>query len=449
MRRQVLAFVVAASACAAALFGSPIAIADVGHAGGVITTSRSLGANTAAWDGNFLTPDIPSLLQAAHIGVLRYPGGSWADEYDWETNTVNGQTNSVDWQQFRSISATAGAVPFVTVNYGSGTPAEAAAWVAATRDDPALANMWWEIGNENYGPWETDTHPNPHTPQSYATYAAQFLQAMHAVNPAAKIGMPYALTVAQAAGTGTGVTDPLDWNRTILSQDGRQFSFVDVHWYPFYGTPTLTPEQILATVRKIPEVMRSVKGTLAEYAPQASVVLGESNISNANVPYNVEPVAALFAAGTALEWISQGAESFDWWDLHNYGSPAGDYGMLSSGTSGEPPVDTPFPSYYGYQLASLLTTPGSRLEAIPTTSPTLLEFRAQWGDRTSVMLINSDSTAPRTVTIGHFDHGETLQTYSYSAANPTITTSPVPARELHGKVQLAPESIKVIVGRAQ
>lgn len=42
--------------------------------------------------------------------------------------------------------------------------------------------------------------------------------------------------------------------------------------------------------------------------------------------------------------------------------------MLSSSTSGELPVDTPFPTCYGYQLAALLTAPGSRVSATPVAA---------------------------------------------------------------------------------
>jgi hypothetical protein len=51
---------------------------------------QPLGVNTAAWDTDFLDPVIPGALSAANLGLVRYPGGSWADEYLWQTNSVNG-----------------------------------------------------------------------------------------------------------------------------------------------------------------------------------------------------------------------------------------------------------------------------------------------------------------------------------------------------------------------
>jgi hypothetical protein len=38
--------------------------------------------------------------------------------------------------------------------------------------------------------------------------------------------------------------------------------------------------------------------------------------------------------------LSYGAQSVDWWDVHNYGTPTADFGMFSSATSGEPAVNS-------------------------------------------------------------------------------------------------------------
>ena len=44
----------------------------------------------------------------------------------------------------------------MTVNYGSGTPALAAAWVAAAAQTAGEHVSLWEVGNETYGCWEVD-----------------------------------------------------------------------------------------------------------------------------------------------------------------------------------------------------------------------------------------------------------------------------------------------------
>jgi alpha-L-arabinofuranosidase len=151
-----------------------------------------LGVNTAAWDTNYLDAAIPGALSAAHLGLIRYPGGSWADQYLWQANTVNGSAQPVDFAQFSSqTDAVENGQKFVTINYGSDTPQVAAAWVkqsATAGEGTAL----WEIGNEVYGSWETDNHANPHTACSYASNAAAYLQSMKAADPNAQICYDYA-----------------------------------------------------------------------------------------------------------------------------------------------------------------------------------------------------------------------------------------------------------------
>ena len=93
-------------------------------------TSISKGLNTAVWDGNLLDSAATTAIKNAGIGLLRYPGGSTSDVYHWQSNTSgttgNGNNN---FDNFMKMAQTAGAQPIITVDYGSGTPQEAAGWV--------------------------------------------------------------------------------------------------------------------------------------------------------------------------------------------------------------------------------------------------------------------------------------------------------------------------------
>ena len=85
-------------------------------------------------------------------------------------------------------TATAAQV-IMTANYGSGTPAEAADWVHYANVDQRLsAFKYWEIGNENYGSWETDNNTRPHDPYTYASRFKDYYTQMKAVDPTIKIG---------------------------------------------------------------------------------------------------------------------------------------------------------------------------------------------------------------------------------------------------------------------
>src|ERR1700691_4342782 len=153
----------ASAGLAALLIAAPSAAASTPTAPGGpghVLSPLALGLNTAPWDYIYAADvsagggldTIQPLLRAADIGVLRYGGGSYADYYDWQTNSniqtcIWGDpfgsftgapfpydttapftgascdnTDSLPFDQFSSQAKAIGAGSFVTVNYGSGAP---------------------------------------------------------------------------------------------------------------------------------------------------------------------------------------------------------------------------------------------------------------------------------------------------------------------------------------
>ncbi len=216
------------------------------NAGSVVRTldGRVYGLNTAIWDGNLGTPASVSLLGQMGTQLLRYPGGSASDVYDWTTNRSDGATYAwaSSFTTFAALAQTAHSQACITVNYGSGTPEMAAAWVAYANGSPGNAQTigvdargrdwktvgyWaslraatplatddglnflrvgqtspfgfhdWEVGNECYGSWENDQHGvsgsgltgTAHDPYTYAQYAAQFYQKMKSVDQTIQVGV--------------------------------------------------------------------------------------------------------------------------------------------------------------------------------------------------------------------------------------------------------------------
>jgi len=472
-----------------------------------------LGLNTAPWDYIYAADTsasggvnvIQPLLQAAGIRMLRYGGGSYADYYDWQTNTNIqnclpddatasftsncSSSDSLDFSQFSQQARAIGADSFVTVNYGSGTPAEAAAWVAQARSTAGQGVALWEVGNETYGCWEVDNelagapenyqgytpntyttvngvYENPTCPQttegdaagtqtlatSYATNAQQFLTAMKAADPDAQIGVPWAFG---SDVPGASVPDNSEWNDTVLGTDGRYVSFVDAHYYPFSfsgstGGANPTDQQVLQSLQQIPALYREIRTKLAAYNPAASVVVGETGVSNNETTTVCTPAGALFAAGDVLSWLAAGAKSVDWWDMNNYGNTTGtcvnpDYGFF---TSSSPPVaETP---YYGYLLASVLAKPGAQLGTLSTSdSSDVLAYQSLLpGGKLAVAFINTSTSAAETVAF-HAPLLGTLRTWSYSvgdqnSANSNIITGTAPAASFAHGITLPTESVTVL-----
>ncbi|WP_225850811.1 cellulose binding domain-containing protein [Streptomyces sp. HPF1205] len=381
-----------------------------------------LGVNTAAWDTDFTAPAIADDLSSADVGLIRYPGGSWADQYMWQTNTVKGATQPVDFGAYSTqVDAVTKGQKFVTINYGSDTPDSAAAWVKQSQT-PGQGVSLWEIGNEVYGSWETDNHSGAHTASSYATNGLAYMKAMKAADPKARICYDYAMDGSLAPGA--GVDGWQDWNNTVLQADAAYIDCADVHWYPINGTPPESVQSIMETVDNIPAAAAEIHAALSANDPTADFVVGETNISQTANEWNEEPVGALFSAANTMEWLSYGAQSVDGWDVHNYGTPTADFGMFSSGTGGEPAVNTPYPPYYGFKLAAQLAVPGATVGTLPQATPNLYTYYSQLPDGSyAVMLVNADPSASATVStagLGITSSSETSSTYD--SANPAIAT---------------------------
>lgn len=178
--------------------------------------SDLIGINATYWDGDVATSQTEQMMTAAGISLVRFPGGSSSDDFHFNVSDNYDDPSGTTIPQFAEAIAAEGATGIVTVDYGSGSPQEAAAelaylvgspsdgteigsgiewndstgqwqtvnwgtvgyWAglrAATplsQDDglnflridhpaPFSSITYWEIGNEEYGSWEVDHHGTP------------------------------------------------------------------------------------------------------------------------------------------------------------------------------------------------------------------------------------------------------------------------------------------------
>lgn len=441
--------------------------------------AQGFGLNTAVWDGNLLDGAIPNLLKQAGVAALRYPGGSTSDVYNWQTNSiVPGQGSyanpSNTFDAFMGVARSVGATPIITVNYGSnqsgnggGDPNYAAAWVRYANVTKNYDVRYWEIGNEVYGngqyggAWETDLHQQK-DPATYGRNVVQFANAMKAVDPRIKIGV-----VLTAPGRWPDGQSP-DWNTNVLAQCASVIDFVVVHWYP--QEPYQESDAGLLASPQDPSVgvasMTSrLKSLINQYAgvraPNIEILVTETN----SVTYNpgkqtLSAVNAMFIADNMLTWLENGAASVDVWGLHNgavWGNASsslfgatnyGDYGILSNGQSGEPAANTPFPAYYGMQVASYLGKAGDALVASTSNNSLLTTHAARQANGSlAVLLINKDrnNTANANVSLTGFTPGGTATVYSYTPASSAVTSANVAGQGTNFSISVPPYSMKTVV----
>jgi hypothetical protein len=391
----------------------------------------AIGVNNAVWDPHLSDSGVPDVLSDVGAKILRFPGGTTSDVYHWQTNSITPRQpgfaepkNTFDnWMS--NIVQRSGAQAMVTVNYGTnaagtggGDPTEAAAWVNYANNQMGYGVKYWEIGNEVYGNgyygtawnWEADLHTDK-SPAAYAAGIRAYSLAMKNVDPTIKIGA--SLVVPGVPPDGAG---PEPWNATVLSHACDAIDFVSVHWYPELPGKE-TDARLLASTEAIPGAMHRLHELIRRYcgtrAQHIQIMVTETN----SVAFNpgkqtTSGVSALYLAADYLSWLRAGASNVDWWDLHDGPDPHGnlspqilgtarygDFGLVSSGGLGEPPLETPVPAYTALGMISSVVKQGARFGRVTERKGPIQAFALMRPHSIDLVLINTSTIRPGHLTL--------------------------------------------------
>jgi len=376
--------------------------------------SRWFGLNTAVWDGYLDTPTTDSALAEMGTRILRFPGGSFADNYHWATGTTspNNASWAEDFNNFVHVVTNTGVQTIITVNYGTGTPQEAAAWVASANITNNLGLKYWEVGNECYGTWETDSNANPHSAYAYATRAAQYIAQMKAVDPTIKIGVP--VVTGENTDINGYTNNPVynprtqqtnyGWTPVVLStlaSLGESPDFLVHHVYPEYEVDN---DQALL------QDGTNWTGDAANYRQQITDYVGSSGTNiqlfctenNADAgnqgKQSTSIVNGLYLADSLAQLMKTEFNSFVWWDLRNGTDTSGDfaaslYGWRTYGDLGIiNGLNTRHPVYYTFKLMQYFAQPGDVILNPTSGYSTLLPVYAsrKADGALAVLVINKD-----------------------------------------------------------
>ncbi|MBN2775177.1 MAG: T9SS type A sorting domain-containing protein [Prolixibacteraceae bacterium] len=273
--------------------------------------SRYIFGNAwAVWVGNVTNdPVLLNNVQTLNPSLIRFPGGSWADIFFWNGNPADipdsiydGTTSKKtkfyaisgknDWPtttaNYYKMREETGSRGLISINYGyaryglSEKPAEQAAHMAAewVRFDNGRTKFW-EIGNENAGPWEAgwmidtstnkDDQPKVITGELYGKHFKIFADSMRAA--ATEIGAEIYIggQVLHFDGTDSWNSPDRKWNEGFFREVGDAADFYVMHNY--YGSG--------ATVNNV------LSAALSE--PQKNIEFIRQDIENKNASY--KPVA--------------------------------------------------------------------------------------------------------------------------------------------------------------
>jgi len=425
--------------------------------------ARWFGVNTATWDEDLGDAQILPLLQQAGTLALRWPGGSTSDGYHW-AHDKSGNA------RFMNLATNLGAEVFTTVNYGTGTAAEATAWVLSANKTNHCGFVYWEIGNECYGTWEEDSNAVPHDPYTYATNAAAYLQQMKAAYPAVPIKVGVVAVPGEdsysnnathfAINPRTGVTH-YGWTPVMLNtlkSLGVTPDFAIYHFYPQYTATNWEPnvpdsDPLVLQVAGDPSdgwtdwasAAASLRQQISDYLGSAGtnveLVCTENNSDAGAVgEQSTSVVNALYLADSISQLMKTEFNSYIWWDLHNgadlqgafdptiYGwRTNGDYGWLNA-------ADIPYPTYYAEKLLQYFIRPGDTVLGATSDYLLLSAYAARKADGSlTLLVINKDATTNfnAQINLSNFAPYSTATVRSYGIAQDeaTRTNSVVPGAQ--------------------
>jgi alpha-L-arabinofuranosidase len=243
----------------------------------------------------------------------------------------------VDFEKFMTFTNAFSpkAVPLVIVNFGTGTPQEAAAWVRYANQVRGYGIKYWEVGNEVGGDWEAG---GPLNVDDYARRYIKFYEAMKAADPTITIFPNVGATDS------TGLQDgkpSLGRFLERLAQEGKEkyLEVVSLHQYPSWDSTV--PNLLAAPKTDMANLAATIKAQLSPYPAlkDIPVWISEYNTSDHIKPHDISVRLdnGLWLATYLGEFIRNfGPRAFaTMWDIQNGGSAikeehGGDHGYLQA-----------------------------------------------------------------------------------------------------------------------
>jgi alpha-L-arabinofuranosidase len=403
--------------------------------------ARWFGINAGSYDYDFNMQHTVPESQAAGWAIFRYPGGSESDGFNWENFTTSGQNNP--FSNFAQVVTNLGDQAMITVNYGSGTPEEAAAWVAYANITNHLGFKYWEVGNEVYAwPTELDTNVPGHDPWLYGQRAAAYIQQMKAVDPTIKVGVVVVPGLELDPGTNsphyatnlfTGQVFS-GWTPVVMSQLRQAGVIPDFVIYHFYAENGVENDQTLLATANWAADAAELRGDINDFLgpPGTNVeLLITENNSDAAVPgkQSVSVVNGLYYADSLGQIMQTEFNCRMWWQLHDGNAPytSGDldpslYGWRLYGSWGAMDWDNGlelinrYPSFFAAELLAHFIRGGDKVVSAQSDLPLVSAYGALRTNGTAaLLLINKSATNyyEAGIALTNWSPAETATVYSY------------------------------------
>jgi alpha-N-arabinofuranosidase len=283
------------------------------HLGQGIYGGVWVGSNSAIPNVRGIRSDVVQALRALKVPVVRWPGGCFADAYNWRhgigpaaerVTTVNlwgnvPEPNTFGTHEFMDFVEQIGSEAFVSVNMGSGTAGEAAAWLEyMTTNQPSTLGKLratnghaepWKIkylglGNETWG------CGGGFTGAEYVPEMKRFSTLVRNLNPAQNAAIPIFRIPASmrrvAVGPDGGKTDYTEAVMKAWTQRGTAgwgIEALSLHFYsagpggivtaPSTGFSEKDYAYLLKDTLRIGDMIATHSAIMDKYDPKKEVAL--------------------------------------------------------------------------------------------------------------------------------------------------------------------------------
>jgi hypothetical protein len=442
--------------------GSTTATITVDYSKVTTKVSKYLfGNNTNPYMSQIVNePVLLNNIKALAPNILRFPGGNIASVYFWNGivpadapanlydsngnavaasywlgNNTAGWTLSLD-NYYSALQQTA-STGIITINYSyarygtSAHPDQVAAHLAANwvRYDKGRTK-YWEIGNENGGPWQAgwkidvsqnkDGQPQIITGALYGKHFKVFADSMRkaATEVGAQIKIGAQLVQTDPSNSWNAVDKT--WNSGLFASAGDYADFYIVHDY-YTGSGNLDASTILnSPVAESKAMMDWMNTTTTQGGVSLKpIALTEWNLFATGSKQMVSNIAGMHATMVLGELLKNQFGMAARWDLVNGWSNGDDHGMFSAGD--EPDGVTkwnPRPAfYYMYYFQKYF---GDRMVSSAVSNSTdVLSYASSFTSGDAGVVIVNKGTATQTISVNIQNFAAGTRYYYYTVTGGT------------------------------
>jgi hypothetical protein len=361
---------------------------------------------------------------------MRLPGGNWSNLWLWDhvrpenlddsyyatTTSAPNKGWTLTTDKFYDLADSIGATVQPCVNYsisryfiGSDSVERAASyaanWVKDTKERGIKA-PYWEVGNENYGSWQSGWIVKGDTISGadYGRDFTLFADSMKKVDPNIKIG---AVIYPDSSNDKAGW---YGWTKGVMSEAKDKMDYLILHEYFTYNEDMnlVTPEEVIGSISKIAKDKEVIEAMVERYTQKPAgtypIMVSEFNLRAGYKEMSI--LSPIFQTMAVNEFIKNGFGLLNLWGMTNAYSPPsdekGDHGMLTRKDPNRPDYE-PNPAFYGYYFMSKFT--GDAMVSTSTADESVKWYSSKYSDgNIAIIGVNStDSPKAYSVNIDNFN----------------------------------------------